>query len=169
MATILSIGAGAVEASAQASDPDLDQSLDRGTETRPWWLLWSETSPEDRIIWAQWTLHLRYARKGLFYDSMVGVQYRGAFAATFITSYKERGVVVGMERQWFSGERGPLAGMLGFRAGLLYGYDEQLGWVAGKTPILPVFQPMLYGRLGPLTVDVTYTWVVMSLTAGLRF
>ena len=48
-------------------------------------------------------------------------------------------------------------------------YDEQLGWMAGKSPILPMFQPMLYGRIGPLTADVTYTWVVVSITAGLRF
>ncbi len=165
VAAILSSGAGAIGASAQAPDGGLDQS----TETRRWWLLWSETSPENRIIGAQWSLHLRRAHQGFFYDGLVGIQYRGAFAATFVTSYERRGVVAGFERKWFSGESGPLAGMLGFRAGLLYGYDERLGWIAGKTPILPVFQPMLYGRLGPLTVDFTYTWVVVSLAAGLRF
>ncbi len=165
VAAILSSGPGAIGASAQAPDGGLDQS----TETRRWWLLWSETSPENRIIWAQWSLHLGRAHQGFFYDGLVGIQYRGAFAATFVTSYERRGVVAGFERKWFSGESGPLAGMLGFRAGLLYGYDERLGWIAGKTPILPVFQPMLYGRLGPLTVDFTYTWVVVSLAAGLRF
>ncbi len=165
MAAILSIGAGAIEASAQAPDAGIDQS----TEPRPWWLLLSETSPENRVIWSQWTLHLRFAHQGFFYDNLFGVVYRGAFAGTFITSYEERGFLAGIERQWFSGERGPLAGMLGFRAGLVYGYDEQLGWVAGKSPIIPMFQPMLYGRLGPLTADLTYTWVVVSITAGLRF
>ena len=117
VAAILSSGAGAIGASAQAPDGGLDQS----TETRRWWLLWSETSPENRIIWAQWSLHLRRAHQGFFYDGLVGIEYRGAFAATFVTSYERRGVVAGFERKWFSGESGPLAGMLGFRAGLLCG------------------------------------------------
>jgi hypothetical protein len=59
--------------------------------------------------------------------------------------------------------------MLGFRTGLVYGYDERLGWVAGKYPIIPFFQPVLYGSLGPVSADLTYTWVVFSLMAGLRF
>ena len=128
MATILSIGAGAVEGSAQAPEAGIDQSA----ATRPWWLLWSRTSRQDRVLWAMWTLHVHQVNEGLSNDGLVGV-------------------------------------MLGFRAGLLYGYDERLGWIAGKVPIIPLLQPVVYGRLGPVTADLTYTWVVVSLTAGLRF
>jgi hypothetical protein len=165
MATILLIGGEAMETSAQTPDAVVDES----TETRRWWLLSSEASPENRVIWAGWSLHLRWAHQGFFYDGLVGVAYRGVFAGAFTTSYEDWGFLAGIERKWFGAERGPLAGMLGFRTGLIYGYDEQLGWMAGKSPILPMFQPMLYGRLGPLTADVTYTWVVVSITAGLRF
>ena len=116
-----------------------------------------------------WTLHIHQVNEGLSNDGLVGVMYRGGYAATFITTHGPRGYFLGLERKWVSGERGPLAGMLGFRAGLLYGYDERLGWIAGKVPIIPLLQPVVYGRLGPVTADLTYTWVVVSLTAGLRF
>ena len=90
-----------------------------------------------------WTLHIDHADEGLSNDDLWGVMYRGGFAATFITTHGPRGYTVGLERNWASGERGPLAGMLGFRAGLVYGYDERLGWVAGKCPIIPLLQPVV--------------------------
>jgi hypothetical protein len=41
--------------------------------------------------------------------------------------------------------------------------------MAERYPILPFAQPIVYGRVGPLTLDFAYTWVVMSLAAGIRF
>ena len=37
---------------------------------------------------------------------------------------------------------------------LVYGYDEELGWLADQTPILPFGSPMIQARLGPLVTDV---------------
>ena len=85
MATILPIGAGAIAASAQAPDAG-DAGVDQSTDTRPWWLLWSETSRENRVILAQWTMHLRFAHQGLRYDGLVGVAYRGGFAVNRMPS-----------------------------------------------------------------------------------
>ncbi len=165
MATILSIGAGGIKASAQAPDADIDQSA----ATRPWWLLWSRTSRQDRVLWAMWALHIQNVDGGLSNAGLAGVIYRGGYAATFITTHGLRAYSLGLERKWVSGERGPLAGMLGFRTGLLYGYDGRLGWMAEKYPILPFVQPVVYGRVGPVSADLTYTWVVVSLTASLGF
>ena len=115
MSTILAIGAGAIEASAQTPDISIDQSA----APRPWWLLWSRTSRQDRVLWAMWTLHIHHADEGLSNDDLWGVMYRGGFAATFITTHGPWGYSLGLERKWVSGERGPLAGMLGLRTGLL--------------------------------------------------
>ena len=133
LATILSSGTGAIEASAQTPDAGIDQSAAK----RPWWLLWSRTSRENRVLWAMWTLHIHHVDDGISNDNLVGVMYRGGYAATFITTHGPRGYTLGLERNWVSGERGPLAGMLGFRAGLLYGYDERLGWWRGNIQSYP--------------------------------
>ena len=95
MATILLIGAGALEASTQAPDAGIDQS----GETRPWWLLWSRTSQQDRVLWAMWTLHIHHMDEGLSNDDLAGVTYRGAYAATFITTHGQRGYSLGLERK----------------------------------------------------------------------
>lgn len=143
------------------------QSPDDGG--RRWWTVWSEASREDRILWGMWTIHLYDLGGGLSNDRVATVIYRGHYAGTFRTTHGPRGYTVGVERSWISGTAGPFAGMIGFRGGFVYGYDHRLGWMAEKYPVLPFAQPVLYGRIGPLTADVTYTWVVMSLTGGLRF
>ena len=57
--------------------------------------------------------------------------------------------------------------MLGFRTGLVYGYDRRLGYVAEAVAILPYAQPLAMIRLGPASLDFSYTWVVVSVTGGL--
>lgn len=132
-------------------------------------LLWTKTSREDRVIWGQWTRHLSDTRTHVSNDRIIAVVYRGLFGGTFRTTHGPRGYSVGVERAWFSGSRGIFGGMVGFRTGLVYGYDERLGWLAEDLPLLPFASPMIQGRIGPLTAEVTHTWVVLSLTAGVRF
>jgi hypothetical protein len=113
------------------------------------------------------TYHINWGSIGWANNWAFGSVASGYFAATFINTYDKRSWSAGFERVWLEGTIGPAYGMIGFRAGLVYGYDEEFGWVGGATPILPYGQPVLMGRLGPATVDFTYTWVVFSLTAGL--
>ncbi|MDX1494911.1 MAG: hypothetical protein R3253_12660 [Longimicrobiales bacterium] len=136
---------------------------------REWWNLWSEPSPAHRIIWGMWTTHLNRENDPWQNDRTVGVVYRGFYAATFRTTHGPRAYTAGVERSWASVSAGPVAAMLAFRSGLVYGYDRRLGWLAEAVPILPFAQPVIYARVGPLTADLTYTWVVISVTAGLRF
>lgn len=136
---------------------------------RAWWNVWSEASTEDRILWGMWSTHLNRKNDIWQNDQILALIYRGIYAATFRTTHGPQAYTLGVERSWVDGSAGPLFGMLGFRGGLMYGYDGRLGWVAEKYPVLPYVQPVLHGRLGPLTTDLTYTWVVLSLTAGLRF
>lgn len=138
-------------------------------DDRRWWNVWSQPSPEDRLIVGMWTTHLNREKDGWQNDRAVALVLDGFYGVTFRTTHGPRAYSLGVERSWVSGSAGALTGMLGFRTGLVYGYDGRLGWVAEKYPILPVAQPVLYAGLGPLAMDLTYTWVVVSLTAALRF
>lgn len=139
-------------------------------EPRRWFNAWTVKSEEDRLIWGMSTVHLYKIHEGVSFDpTTVALVHDGFYGATFRTTHGPRGYSLGIERSWLSGSSGPFGGMIGFRGGLVYGYDHRLGWMAEKYPILPFVQPVLYGRIGRLTTDLTYTWVVMSLTAGLRF
>ena len=136
---------------------------------RPWWALWTKPSDQNRLLWGMWTVHLDDLDDGWSNDGTVAVVYRGYYAGTFQTTHGPRGWTAGFERLWLSGDWKWVGAMVGFRTGLVYGYDRRLGWMAEKYPILPFAQPVVYARLGPLTADFTYTWVVASLTAGVRF
>lgn len=164
-----------------AADPSIGTSASVGWDgsfgpggreeggARRWYNLGSLPSPEDRVVWGMWTTHLNREDDGWQNDRAVGVVYQGWYAATFRTTHGPRAYSVGLERTWVSTDEGPAMAMVGFRTGLVYGYDERLGWAAELSPVLPFAQPVLYTRIGPFTADVTYTWVVISVTAGLRF
>ena len=146
-------------AHAQGSDED----------ARRWFTAWSRPSGENRLVWGMWTTHLNRENDGWQNDKILALIWNGWYAGTFRTTHGPRAYTLGVERRWASMESGPLVGMVGFRGGLVYGYDGRLGWVAEKYPVLPFVQPVVYARIGPFTTDVTYTWVVISVTAGLRF
>lgn len=113
------------------------------------------------------TVHVYSLDEGFANNWAFGAIGNGFFGATFITTHGPRGWAAGFERAWAEGSWGPVRTMVGFRGGLVYGYDRRLGWVADKVPILPYGQPVLLARAGPVTVDLTYTWVVTSFTLGL--
>ena len=112
------------------------------------------------------TAHVYSLEEGFANNWAIGAVSDGFFGATFITTHGPRGWALGFERVWAEGSWGPIQTMAGFRSGLVYGYDRRLGWVAEELPILPYGQPVLLARAGPLTVDLTYTWVVFSFTFG---
>ncbi|MEM7417722.1 MAG: hypothetical protein AAF389_19695 [Gemmatimonadota bacterium] len=138
-----------------------------GQERGPWWTLWSWDSPHERVIVGMTTAHVYSLDNGFANNWAVGGIVDGYFGATFITTHGPRGWAVGFERAWVEGSKGPLSLMAGFRTGLVYGYDHRLGWLADRVPILPYAQPVFLARAGPVTVDLTYTWVVFSFTGGL--
>ena len=163
---VLAATVGASPSAAQELEGGVSGEADR---SRRWWTVWSRPSDQNRVIWGMWTLHVNHLDDGWSNDGMVAAIYESVYAATFETTHGPRGYTLGFERIWGSVERGPVGGMVGFRTGLVYGYDHRLGWMAEKYPILPFAQPVLYLRAGPLTTDFTYTWVVVSFTAGVRF
>jgi len=141
-----------------------------GAVDRQPWLLWTRPSTQDRLLWGQWTRHIDSERRpGVSNDGLFAIVYRGYFAGTFETSHDHRAYAVGLERAWAT-TGGEAAGvMVGFRAGLVYGYDEQLGWLAGAVPILPFASSLAQVWIGPLSAEVSHTWVVVSVGAAVRF
>ena len=152
----------------EESDPEAEAEAVEGLAGH-WWTLWSEPSTNDRFLLGLFTIHVYSPQNGWSNDEVGGVIYKGFYAATFETTHGPRGYSVGFERLWKRGIRRPFEWGLGFRTGLVYGYDHRLGWLADRIPVLPMAQPIAFARLGPLTADLTYTWIVMSVTAGLSF
>lgn len=98
-----------------------------------------------------------------------GVQFSQWFAATFVNSYDDRSFIVGLERYWFTGRASVMKFGLGYRAGLLTGYDERLMAVAKYTPVLPFGGLLGWVDIGPIAIDTFYVWRAMTVEAALRF
>lgn len=154
---------------ALAIAPSTIEGQDAPDPRGAWWTLWSTPTPHDRVLVGMITTHLYNLDELPTNNQAIGAMYRGVLGATFITTHGPRGFVAAIERSWFEGTLGPARTMFGFRAGLVYGYDERLFALAGKTPIMPYGQPVALIRLGPVSMDFTYTWVVVSLAAGISF
>ncbi len=139
------------------------------TSRGAWWSLWSEPAGQDRVILYMTSVHIDSDREGWSNDQAFALVYRSVYGGTFRTTHGPRGWALGLERSWASVESGPVGATMGFRTGLVYGYDEELGWLAGDVPVLPFFQPTVLAHAGPVGVDVGYAWVVMSVTVAVRF
>ena len=137
---------------------------------RSWWSLWSVTSTYDRVFLGMWTFHpfgddpfRSETNNGL------GLQYRSLFAFTCVNTFDRRTYVAGAERVWFEARRGSLAVMLGFRVGLIRGYDTELLQIAGETPVLPFAGTVALFRLGPVGGEVSWVYRAVSLVGAVFF
>lgn len=99
----------------------------------------------------------------------VGGLYGHWFAATFVNSYGERTYILGVERSWLDLRRGPLGFGVGYRAGLIAGYDERLIGIARHTPVLPFAGFLVWSKLGPLGIDSYYVYRAITVEASVVF
>lgn len=117
-----------------------------------------------RIIGGMWTLHpfaISFPRVEETHG--YGLLWDGFFAATFVNSYDEQAYSAGVERVWFEPQWRFLAVGLGFRAGLVTGYDERLLSWAAEVPAVPFVGLQGWARAGPARFDVFYVYRVITL------
>lgn len=110
-----------------------------------------------------WTSHFRHLREGLANNWLVGFGWKGYYAGTFINSYGHRAFTAGIERIVTRAPGGSVVPMLGYRLGLISGYDSRFLAIAGKTPVLPMLQLTGALELGPTGVGLAWSGLVASL------
>ena len=122
------------------------------------------TSASLRLHLGMWTSHLSDIRRGLDTNWLVAVGWRGAFGGTFINSFGDRAFALGIERAVSRIEDGRVARGVGYRLGLVTGYDERLVPVASRVPVLPALQ--LTGDLSVGRTGVEVAWAGKVATVG---
>lgn len=137
---------------------------------RSWWSLWSLPSTHDRVYLGMWTFHpFGDEPFRLETNNGFGLQYRSLFAFTCVNSFDRRTYVAGAERVWLEARQGSLAVMLGFRFGLIRGYDTELLQIAGETPVLPFWGTLILLRFGPVGGEVSWVYRAVSLVGAVFF
>ena len=129
-----------------------------------------DPSVEDpRLYLGMWTAHVRSMFGAVDSNQLVGVGFRGFYGGTFINSYGSRSVAAGIQRTLLSTPSRTTTPSLGYRLGLVTGYDERFMGIAGRLPALPMAQ--IVGRLdrGKIGAELAYSGLAVSLALSGRF
>jgi hypothetical protein len=116
-----------------------------------------------------WTVHFRDWDRGVENNWLVGASWRGIYAATFINTFGDRAYAAGYQGMLLRWDPGVIAVGLGYRVGLVTGYDERFMKLAAKTPVIPLIQPRLALDRKRLGVELSYSGVVASGGFAVRF
>ncbi len=128
------------------------------------------TSERRRLIPGMWGMHF-FDRQPLkpFWTRGVGIHHDGWFGGAFVNSYDRWSLTAGVERRWLSLHTPVFAVGVGYRAGLLTGYDRQLFELADKTPVLPFVGLDVWLQTGPIAVDLFYVYRALSVEASIVY
>jgi hypothetical protein len=122
-----------------------------------------------RLYLGMWTTHLKHDVIALNNNWVIGMSYRGFFGATFLNSFGRRAFTGGIQRTIVSAEPRPLGASFGYRLGFVTGYDGRFMRIARKTPVLPLVQPFASIDVQHVGLEVSYTFVVVSVAVSYRF
>jgi hypothetical protein len=128
-----------------------------------------ERTRDRRLYFAMWTLHFRELERGLDTNRAIGIAWDGYYGATFINSFGDRAFSAGVQGTLARWEPGRMAVGLGYRAGLITGYDERFIPLAGKTPVVPLVQPLFLVDGQRLGLELSYSGVIASAALNVRF
>ena len=122
-----------------------------------------------RLYFGMWTTHLKHDVIALDNNWVVGGTYRGVFGATFLNSFGRRAFTAGIQRTLIAAAPRPVGASFGFRVGLVSGYDGRFMRIARDTPVLPFIQPFVSLDVQHLSLEISYTFVVVSVATSYRF
>jgi len=151
---------------AEVSAQDEQTSVPAAVEARP---QSSRDGHPTRVYFGMWTTHLKYDVITLENNWAVGLSTRGYFAATFRNSFDRRAFAAGLQRTLVSTRDRPIDLSVGYRLGLISGYDGRFMRIARDTPVMPLIQPFVTLEVYRLGLEVSYTFVVVSASLSYRF
>ncbi|MGH7574383.1 MAG: hypothetical protein ACREM1_04535 [Longimicrobiales bacterium] len=124
---------------------------------------------QTRLYFGMWSTHLRDLNHGMASNSMVGFAFRGFYGATFINSFGDRAVAGGLQRSFSPPRVGNITTWLGYRVGLITGYDERLFGIGDKLPVVPFAQFTAGIDVRNFGIELGYAGVVASVMMSYRF
>ena len=127
----------------------------------------TQPAKQARIYLGMWTSHLLDPARGLDANSLVGVAVRGYYGATFVNSYGDRAFALGLQRTLVASPKG-MRPALGYRAGLVTGYDERFLGVAAKVPAIPFGQLVGSVDIRSAGIELAYAGLVASVIVSWR-
>lgn len=123
--------------------------------------LWGEPA-EDSLMLGMWSFH--FVDNDDSYQTnnqLLGISYRGYYAGAFKNSHDNQTWTLGFQREIYQTEMDFLSVSVGYKAGLMYGYETMQLF---DTKLFPLFQ--VYTNLSYKRVGIQLAWAGSVLTAG---
>lgn len=122
-----------------------------------------------RVYVGMWSTHFRDLNRGLRNNWLVGFGWRGMYGGTFTNSFGNRSFTAGIQRTVARGHDATVVPSVGFRVGLVSGYDKRFISIASRTPVLPMAQIVGDLETGPTGVELGWAVLVATLGPYFRF
>ncbi len=129
----------------------------------------SVKKPDRRLYLGMWTFHFRWQESGIKRNPVLAFSWNGIFVGTFVNTYEDRSFTAGYQGEILTAQLGEVRLGLGYRAGLLSGYDERLHPFAGRSPVFPLGQARIAADTRWGGFEVTYAGIIATGAAYLRF
>jgi hypothetical protein len=131
--------------------------------------LWGTPEPSALYL-GMWSAHLNDPNFDVSNNWLIGYNFRGYFLGTFINSYNQRSWATGVQRSvWSIGKLDSLNTSLGYRLGLMTGYQNRFPQFYRNSPI--IFFPEFYANVAfdYIGVQISYSWTVVTAGFFIRF
>lgn len=122
-----------------------------------------------RLYVGMWSTHLRDFSRGLRNNWLVGLGWRGLYGGTFVNSFGNRSFTAGIQQTVARGEDATVIPSLGYRLGVVSGYDERFMSIASWAPVLPMAQVLGGLESGRTGLEVGWAGLVATLGPHFRF
>jgi hypothetical protein len=125
--------------------------------------------PPTRLYAGMWSVHLRDLAPTLTANHLLALSHDGYFVGTFVNSFNERGMAAGLTRDLVRWGADRAALSVGWRGGLVTGYDERLlDGLGDRWPVIPFLQVL--GNVDWRRVGVEFSWsgIVVSAATSIR-
>lgn len=170
LALLALLGAVDPAAGQSAGDASLNASTAASEQGRGWTALFGREHSRTHVIVGLWALHPFEPQFPEFdWAQGFGVRSQQWLAAAFVNSYDQVAFMAALERYWWVGDYDAIDMGIGYRVGLLSGYDERLFALAGSVPALPFTGLLVWTDVGPFSLDVFYAYRGITVETGLSF
>ena len=93
--------------------------------------------------------------------NLFGLVYKGIFLGTFLNSHEDRAWALGLQRDVYRTKVDMIDVDIGYRFGLMHGYDNLQLFDSELFPLLQVYSDLSYEKLG-----IQFSWAGTVITAG---
>lgn len=127
-----------------------------------WWHGWGGAAEPARLFGGLWVVHVGRQDKSAGQHYGAGIAWRGWYATTFMSSQGRRVWGLAISRVPILARAGVAEFSLGYRVGVVRGYDGRFVALADRWPVLPageIVTALRYRRIG---VALSFAGIVAS-------